>query len=293
MPYISIRSPTPCAPTLIASDQASIVPAMTGMPAGSPVAAAASAVTAPADVAGPRQRRQLDAAGDPVGPRRVPVQRARRRTAACTGWPSGGPARTAPVSWQAEPGAGHEQPPRPGEQLAARGPRASASFGPDRLGGQRRAAAREDLLGRRVAAVERARSARSARVSTPYRMAGRSGSPSPSASSTHGPMPLTPTAGDLDVAAGRPAARRAMRDELVPPHAAVHLDPARDAGRSTSCSRVAAARTARRRRRARPCCWTCRCPPRVTAVALTGPLIGAGLACQKSISRARRDALTP
>ena len=48
VPYISIRSPTPWAPTLSASDQASIVPVMTGMPSGSPVAAAASALTVPA-----------------------------------------------------------------------------------------------------------------------------------------------------------------------------------------------------------------------------------------------------
>ena len=54
VPYISMRSPTPCAPTLRASDQASIVPVITGMPAGSPVASAASAVTVPAASPGHR-----------------------------------------------------------------------------------------------------------------------------------------------------------------------------------------------------------------------------------------------
>ena len=42
VPYINMRSPTPWAPTLKASAQASIVPVMTGMPAGNPAAAAAS-----------------------------------------------------------------------------------------------------------------------------------------------------------------------------------------------------------------------------------------------------------
>ncbi len=48
VPYISIRSPTSCAPTLTASVQASIVPAITGVPTGIPVRAAAPAVTSPA-----------------------------------------------------------------------------------------------------------------------------------------------------------------------------------------------------------------------------------------------------
>ncbi len=36
VPYISMRSPGPCAPTLSASVQASMVPATTGVPAGMP-----------------------------------------------------------------------------------------------------------------------------------------------------------------------------------------------------------------------------------------------------------------
>jgi hypothetical protein len=48
VPYISIRSPTLWASTLIASDQASIVPVMTGVPTASPVRAAASWWTVPA-----------------------------------------------------------------------------------------------------------------------------------------------------------------------------------------------------------------------------------------------------
>lgn len=46
-PYISMRSPGSRTPTLSASAQASIVPAKTGVPGRSPVAAAAAAVTAP------------------------------------------------------------------------------------------------------------------------------------------------------------------------------------------------------------------------------------------------------
>ena len=47
VPYMSIRSPGLWASTLIASAHASIVPAVTGIPAGSPVAAAASPVIVP------------------------------------------------------------------------------------------------------------------------------------------------------------------------------------------------------------------------------------------------------
>lgn len=54
VPYMSMRSPIPCAPTLSASAQASMVPVVTGMPVGSPVRCAASAVTVPA--ASPDQR---------------------------------------------------------------------------------------------------------------------------------------------------------------------------------------------------------------------------------------------
>ena len=54
VPYISMRSPTPCAPTLTASAHASIVPVTTGMPTGRPVVTAASADTVPA--ASPSQR---------------------------------------------------------------------------------------------------------------------------------------------------------------------------------------------------------------------------------------------
>src|ERR1035437_3384467 len=54
VPYISIRSPTPCAPTLIASAHASIVPVITGMSTGSPVSAAASRVVTPATSPGQR-----------------------------------------------------------------------------------------------------------------------------------------------------------------------------------------------------------------------------------------------
>ena len=50
VPYISIRSPGLCASTLIASAHASMVPAVTGMPAGRPVAAAADSVIVPATV---------------------------------------------------------------------------------------------------------------------------------------------------------------------------------------------------------------------------------------------------
>ena len=44
-PYISIMSPVRTTPTLSASDAASMVPAVTGVPAASPVACAAPAVT--------------------------------------------------------------------------------------------------------------------------------------------------------------------------------------------------------------------------------------------------------
>ena len=48
VPYISIRSPTLWASTLTASDQASMVPVMTGVPTASPVRAAASSWIVPA-----------------------------------------------------------------------------------------------------------------------------------------------------------------------------------------------------------------------------------------------------
>jgi hypothetical protein len=47
VPYISMRSPRRWAPTLMASEHASTVPAITGVPAFSPVAAAAVVVTEP------------------------------------------------------------------------------------------------------------------------------------------------------------------------------------------------------------------------------------------------------
>ncbi len=47
VPYMSMRSPGCCAPTLTASVQASIVPETTGVPTGRPVAAAAVDVTVP------------------------------------------------------------------------------------------------------------------------------------------------------------------------------------------------------------------------------------------------------
>ena len=67
-----------------------------------------------------------------------------------------------------------------------------------------------------------------ARVSTPYRIAGRSGSPSAPASSVHGPIPLTPTHA-MSVRPLPDADARELTgqlDELLPPHARVHLDVA-------------------------------------------------------------------
>ncbi len=54
-PYMSMRSPGFCAPTLTASLQASIVSVITGIPAVKPVRAAASAVTYPAMSEGQRR----------------------------------------------------------------------------------------------------------------------------------------------------------------------------------------------------------------------------------------------
>ena len=47
-PYIIIMSPLSCTPTLTASEAASMVPAVTGVPTASPVSAAARSVTVPA-----------------------------------------------------------------------------------------------------------------------------------------------------------------------------------------------------------------------------------------------------
>src|SRR5579862_3550709 len=46
-PYITIRSPSARTPTLNASAQASMVPATTGVPGGSPVSSAAAVLTTP------------------------------------------------------------------------------------------------------------------------------------------------------------------------------------------------------------------------------------------------------
>jgi len=54
VPYISIRSPGSRTPALKASDQASIVPVATGVPAGIPVSLAASGVIRPATSPGQR-----------------------------------------------------------------------------------------------------------------------------------------------------------------------------------------------------------------------------------------------
>jgi hypothetical protein len=48
VPYMSIMSPGSRTPTLIASDQGSMVPAATGVPAGIPVTSAAAVVASPA-----------------------------------------------------------------------------------------------------------------------------------------------------------------------------------------------------------------------------------------------------
>lgn len=47
-PYISIMSPTPKTPTLIASAAASTVPTITGVPIANPVSSLAFSVTSPA-----------------------------------------------------------------------------------------------------------------------------------------------------------------------------------------------------------------------------------------------------
>ena len=52
LPYITIRSPGSATPTLSASDWTSSVPIATGIPAGSPVSAAAPRVTSPTWSAG-------------------------------------------------------------------------------------------------------------------------------------------------------------------------------------------------------------------------------------------------
>jgi hypothetical protein len=56
VPYMTIVSPTAPTPTLAASAQASIVPAITGMPSGSPVSRAARPCTVPATSPGQSSR---------------------------------------------------------------------------------------------------------------------------------------------------------------------------------------------------------------------------------------------
>ncbi len=78
-----------------------------------------------------------------------------------------------------------------------------------------------------------------ARVSMPYRIAGRSGVPSPSVTSTHGPMPLTPTAttSTSPGAVSSPASSVNSRHQIS---ASISTWPG--AGRSTVCSRTAVRR---------------------------------------------------
>ncbi len=90
VPYMSIRSPTRCGADADASDQASMVPAMTGVPAASPVSAAACGGHGADDVAGPAQGRQVKVRGHDRAPTARTSPARRRRTSACTGWPSGG-----------------------------------------------------------------------------------------------------------------------------------------------------------------------------------------------------------
>src|SRR5258707_4436381 len=72
VPYMSIISPGSLTPTLSASDQASIVPAATGIPAGRPVSAAADGVTRPATSEG--QSSLGSAKPGAISPAHSPIQ---------------------------------------------------------------------------------------------------------------------------------------------------------------------------------------------------------------------------
>ena len=92
VPYMTIRSPGSRTPMLAASDQASTVPVTTGMPAGRPVASAASSVISPATSAG--QRRSGSSSPGATSSDHSPIQRRSLcRRAARTCRPPGGRGR--------------------------------------------------------------------------------------------------------------------------------------------------------------------------------------------------------
>ena len=95
-----------------------------------------------------------------------------------------------------------------------------------------------------------------ARASTPYRMAGHSGTSSPSVRSTHGPIPLSPTA---TTSASRGAVSSGARQTNSPHQTAGSISTLPGPGRSTACSQIAEGSTVPSSTPARPCRSTCRC----------------------------------
>ncbi len=175
MPYMTITSPGSRTPTLVASAHASTVPAVTGSPCGRPVSRGGVGGDGADDLGRPGQLGQRQPGRHGGGPVAGPVQRvlvvhgvALARRVVVEHVAAGEPVDQVRARHQQHLGALVHLRLVPGEP---------ADLGPDRLGGQRGAAAAQDLRGAQlcgqlgdlgarpgVDAVEDARAQRAARA---------------------------------------------------------------------------------------------------------------------------------
>ncbi len=265
MPYMTIVSPGSRTPALTDSAQASTVPAVTGVPARSPVAAAG--------LRGDRARRPRSATaaaaaarpGATSPPSRGPSRRRRRsymRVALARGVVVEDVLAGEPVD---EERARHEEQPGRARRPRARGGRSQRQLRPDGLARQRRAGAAQDRLGAELVGQFgdlRGRRGCRCRRGSPAAAAARS----PSAGSSTGPIPLTQTptrpAGPVPRAArGRGSGSRPTRSPRR------RARPSRGAGTTSRARRRPGPRRCRRGRRARPSTTRCRCRSRGTSPA--------------------------
>ena len=199
------------------------MPVITGMPAGSPVAAAARRVTVPATSPGQRSGGSSRSRADVLRPT-ARTSRAASMSYSGVHWLAEWWSRTyAPVSRcsRATSSACNSRRARAKTLGLVLGD--PGDLRPDRLRGQRRAAAVAGSPRRQSCRVEPLDLRGLARVSTPYRMAGRSGTSSVVGRAARTDPCRSPR--PRRRASSRSSEQRAAElDELVPPDVGVHLD---------------------------------------------------------------------